>query len=208
MNDVYQAPSANLQEATQPYTGGGSIADGLAGNYKIDIGAILSEAWSKINGAKGTVWLAILFYMIVTIPLSMAINFVLAKIGIVGHSGGPFSTAFNGGGFLAQLIQTFVTMPMAAGMMMLGIKLAVRAPVESTEIFDYFPKVLNLVGTMVLWYVLVAIGFCLLVLPGIYLMIAYGLAFPLVVEKNMSPWEALETSRRAISPWSAPFSPA
>ena len=46
---------------------------------------------------------------------------------------------------------------------------------------------------------MIIIGFLLLILPGIYLMVAYSMAMPLVVEKNMSPWQALETSRKAIS---------
>ena len=48
-------------------------------------------------------------------------------------------------------------------------------------------------------YIMVLIGFLLLVIPGIYLMIAYYMAMPLVVEKGMSPWQALETSRKAVT---------
>ena len=39
----------------------------------------------------------------------------------------------------------------------------------------------------------------LLLIPGIYLSIAYRLAIPLVVERGLSPWQALEASRKAIS---------
>jgi uncharacterized membrane protein len=198
MTDVYQAPSADLRAASRPFAGGGSIESGLAGNYEISIGAILSEAWSKTKGAKSTVWLALLFYMIVLIPLMMAVNFILAKFGISAAPGNPMPKAFASG-LPSQLIQMVVSLPLTAGYMMIGIKLAVRAPVEATELFAYFPKVFALVGTAVLMYVLIIIGFCLLVLPGIYLAVAYGLAMPLVVEKNLSPWEALETSRKAIT---------
>jgi uncharacterized membrane protein len=37
------------------------------------------------------------------------------------------------------------------------------------------------------------------VVPGIYLSVAYILAIPLVVERGLSPWQALEASRKAIS---------
>jgi uncharacterized membrane protein len=47
--------------------------------------------------------------------------------------------------------------------------------------------------------VLIVAGFFLLVLPGIYLSIAYSFAPYLVVEKNMGAWEAMETSRKAIT---------
>ena len=47
--------------------------------------------------------------------------------------------------------------------------------------------------------VLVVAGFFLLVLPGIYLSIAYSFAPYLITEKNMGVWEAMETSRKAIT---------
>ena len=43
------------------------------------------------------------------------------------------------------------------------------------------------------------IGLCLLVLPGIYLLVAYWMALPLMLEKNLGIWEALEASRKAIT---------
>ena len=43
------------------------------------------------------------------------------------------------------------------------------------------------------------IGFVLLIIPGIYLAVAYSMAIPLLVEKNMGIWEALETSRKTIN---------
>ena len=46
---------------------------------------------------------------------------------------------------------------------------------------------------------LTTIGFFLLIIPGVYLSVAYLFALPLVVEKGLSPWPALETSRRAVS---------
>ena len=51
----------------------------------------------------------------------------------------------------------------------------------------------------VLMAALIVAGFFLLVLPGIYLSIAYSFAPYLIVEKNMGVWEALETSRKAIT---------
>jgi len=46
---------------------------------------------------------------------------------------------------------------------------------------------------------LIMLGFVLLILPGIYLSFAYGMAFPLLIDKKMGIWEAMETSRKAIS---------
>lgn len=46
--------------------------------------------------------------------------------------------------------------------------------------------------------VLVYLGTLLLILPGIYLGVAYLLAMALVVERGLSPWQAMEASRQAI----------
>ena len=39
----------------------------------------------------------------------------------------------------------------------------------------------------------------LLIIPGIYLSIAYMFTLPLIIEKNMDFWQAMETSRKAVS---------
>ena len=51
----------------------------------------------------------------------------------------------------------------------------------------------------ILMAVLIYIGFLLLLIPGFYLAIAYMLALPLAMERKLSPWEALEASRKAIT---------
>jgi len=45
----------------------------------------------------------------------------------------------------------------------------------------------------------------LLIVPGIYLSIAYAMALPLMAEKEMGIWESLETSRKAITKKWFPF---
>ncbi|NQD95394.1 hypothetical protein HP532_22315, partial [Pseudomonas sp. CrR25] len=56
-----------------------------------------------------------------------------------------------------------------------------------------------LVVTAVVMMLLIYVGMILLIIPGLYLAIAYMLAIPLVVERGLSPWQALEASRKAIS---------
>ncbi len=197
MTDIYQAPAGSMAQKTKPYDGQGSVENGIAGNYDFQIGAIISEAWNRTSGNKGTLWLALLLYMIVMTVFSFALQFILGLLGLTYHEGDPIGKMIIYQ--LASQLQLFVTLPLIVGFNMMGVKIAVDAPVEVTEIFAYFKKVLVLVGTSILYYLMIIIGLCLLVLPGIYLMVAYLLAFPLVAEKNMGPWEALETSRKAIT---------
>ncbi len=82
---------------------------------------------------------------------------------------------------------------------MIGVRRAVDQPFTFKMIFQYFGFIVPLLLTTLLLYVLVAIGFVLLIIPGIYLSVSYTFALLLVIEKKMGIWEALETSRKAVT---------
>ena len=46
---------------------------------------------------------------------------------------------------------------------------------------------------------MIIIGFILLVIPGIYLSFAYMFSLPLMIEKDLTAWQALEVSRKAVT---------
>ena len=47
--------------------------------------------------------------------------------------------------------------------------------------------------------ILESIGLLLCILPGIYLIVAWWLAFPLVIDKRLPFWDAMEVSRKVVS---------
>lgn len=193
MENVYQAPQADLSlHEARPYNQG-SLEKAMAGDYEFEIGKTISEAWERTSGSKGAIWIALILYTVV-----VGISAVIFQ-NILGYQAeNPLAKGWTIL-IVYQLLQNFVSLPLLAGFMMVAIKLAVNTPVKPTEVVQYFRKIVPLIGTMLLMYVLIAIGLVLLVIPGIYLMIAYGMALPLVVEKNLSPWQALEASRKAIT---------
>ncbi|MFC6633597.1 hypothetical protein [Microbulbifer taiwanensis] len=201
MSDIYKAPEAQLTtgEESGSY---GSLEKGLAGDYAINIGEILSEAWRRTKGNKGTIWLALLLYFVAY----MAISFVAGII--TGYSAFDLEQQANasaGSALLYSLLVNIVVAPMMAGMLMIGIKIARDEKTSATEIFSYFDKLLPIVVAYILMTILIMIGFVLLVLPGIYLAVAYMLVLPLIVDKGLGPWQALETSRKAITKHWFPF---
>lgn len=185
MTDIYQAPAANLTEDATSFSGGGSIANGIAGNYSFTISDVISEAWGKINGFKGKFWLAFLIYIGITI----------AVVVVASLLGGSMQQP----AFLGQLAQMLIGFPLMAGLYMMGVKVAAGVPTAPGAVLAYFGKILPLIGAGILMYLLVAVGMILLIIPGIYLVVAYMFATPLVVDKNLSPWEALETSRKTVT---------
>jgi hypothetical protein len=199
MSDIYSAPSASLTE-TVTATGYGSLERGIAGDYQFSIGDTLSEAWAKTKGAKTAILIGCVIYFAILIGISM----VLGIVSVIGSFFG--SVGAIGVQVLSQLITTAISMPMAAGLMIMGIQRSVNAPISSGAVLHYFPQILSLLLLVILMYLMIAVGLVLLVIPGIYLMVSYYLAIPLLIEKNLGPWQALEASRKAISKrWFAIF---
>ncbi len=74
---------------------------------------------------------------------------------------------------------------------------------ESTELGDAFSGFSLALGPLILTGLVVGLmtlaGFILLILPGIYLAVAYAFAYMLVIDRKMEFWVAMEVSRRVIS---------
>ena len=195
MSDIYKAPEAELT------TGGesgsyGSLEKGVAGDYSLSIGDIFGEAWRRTKGYKGNIWLALIIFVVAY----AAISFVAGLItGYPVFNMQAAATASFASSMTHSLLVSLAVAPLTAGIMMVGIKIARDEKTSPGEVFAHFDKLLPLVVTNILMTVLISIGFLLLVLPGIYLAVAYTLALPLIVDKGLGPWAALETSRKAIT---------
>ncbi|WP_444906959.1 hypothetical protein ACJJIQ_19000 [Microbulbifer sp. ANSA003] len=194
MSDIYKAPEANL--ANSPVSDdSGSIEKGIAGDYSFSIGETLSEAWQRTSGNKGTVWVGALLYFVAIIAITIVATLITGGTAAFSPDSnpGPFAEA------LSQLIVTFAGAPLAVGMTMIGIKIARDEQTSGTEVFAHFDKIVPLGFATIVMYLLIGVGLILLIIPGIYLMIAYLMTMPLIADRNLSPWEALETSRKAIT---------
>lgn len=195
MSNVYQTPESNLTNEGLAPGDYGSIEKAISGDYEFSIGSVLSEAWEKTSGAKWQIHLAFFYYFLVLIGLAIVLGIVSAGLMAVSQDPAAVVTVQ----VVTQLVINLVGMPMIMGVVIMAIRRSVDAPMSAGTVFSYFSKTLSLFATMILIYLMVVIGLFLLVIPGIYLMISYYMAMPLVVEKGMSPWQAMETSRKAIT---------
>ena len=150
------------------------------------IGEVLKTARDKQLGFKGNYFIALVIYG----AISISITFV--QEAIVGTSAGGIAS-------LIEIIITLVLFPLGVGLGLLGIRRAAGKDTPVSTLWEPYSHALPLIVMFVLMAVLIIAGFFLLVLPGIYLSIAYSFAPYLIVEKNMGVWEALETSRKAIT---------
>ena len=193
MSDIYTAPEAELTETT---TEGeyGSIEKALSGDYEFDIGSVLSEAWGRVKGNKLGYFLCSLVYSVICFASLVPVFILLYQTG---------DSAIVQ--ILLNLAYPLVLMPIAMGFVFIGVRIALSKPYSPSSLFVFFSKAIKIFLVYLLMSILIGIGF-LLVVPGIYLAVAYSFALTLTVDKDMGVWEALETSRQAVTKrWFAIF---
>lgn len=156
---------------------------------EFDVGRILRQAWELTAGVKGQIWGGLLVTYGVTMLLAGILIGLVALLGL--NPEGLVGTLFD-------LANSAFSAIFTAGLMLMGVHRVLGEPVVWTDVFAGFPKAGQLVVAALLQMILVGIGLMLLVLPGIYLMVGYMMTFPLMLRQGLAPWQAMETSRKAI----------
>jgi phage FluMu protein Com len=158
------------------------------------IGGMLKEAWEQTKGAKGVIWVGSAVMYLVIFALIMVSVLLLPS----GESEIPTATETFGNAIFQAVIDA-VSVIFTAGLLFLGIRRVSGDDISWKMVFEGFSSCAGkIIVATILQSILVTIGFLLLIIPGIYLTVAYVMTLPLIVEEGMAPWEAMETSRKAI----------
>ena len=197
MTNPYTPPKAQLERQTLNTEGQGTLQRGIRGQYDFSIRAIIAEGWEKTSGAKGTILLAFVIYIVI----AAIVNVILTMI--FPDPNALFQQSQFGMGFFWVAVTTLIsipfTYPIMAGITLLGIRRSVNADITAGSVFQAYVKTIPLTLLSIGLMLLTMLGYVLLIIPGIYLSVAYLMSFALVMDRNMGFWEALETSRKAIT---------
>ena len=172
----------------EPKSGPEAIQRAVAGHYSLSIEEVLSEAWSLISGYKLKLNIAVLIYTVIAVVAGLIVG------GLQVLTGENIAAMV-----LGELAYAFVTLPVAMGLFAISLDRASGGDVHNDRLFQFFPWAMRLLFTTVLMTLLLLIGYLLLILPGIYLSVAYLFAMPLLVREQMGIVQALEASRKSIT---------
>jgi len=150
-------------------------AEYLGRDVEIDIGSALSRAWALVMANLPILGGATL--------LAWAIGVGLSFIPIIGWVAGPLVGSILHGGVLYMFIRRIRGEDVELGAMFDGFNIA--------------PLPLLLAG--LLTGVLTALGMILCIAPGVYLAVGYLFALPLVIDKKLDFWPAMEVSRQVVT---------
>jgi predicted Ser/Thr protein kinase len=164
-----------------------AIAQGiLLRDYQLNIRSCIRRGWTLL---RADFW-----------PLfgvTALIMFLTAFVGSIGES------SFRESGFSMKIPSALLTLilgPLLGGLFFYFIKKIRKEKVTVETVFSGFSNrflhlfLAGFVSSLLIW-----LGFLCLVLPGIYLMVAWMFTLPLVIDKGMDFWSAMELSRKVVS---------
>ncbi|WP_035987939.1 hypothetical protein [Leptolyngbya sp. KIOST-1] len=162
-------------------------SDLTARDYDVKIGDYFNRGW-EIFKQKAPLFILFTLLLFVIQVIISALPYPLGSRSDEPVPGGILNFAFN-----------VVTPALTAGYYFVAFQLARGRDAVFGDFFQGFNKFLPIFLTALISGILTAIGFVLLVLPGIYLAVAYLFAQPLVIDKSADFWQAMETSRKLIT---------
>ena len=165
----------------------------LARDYTLDIGSCISRGWALV---RGDFWPFIGITALVLALLSAAGGFTMSISASSGFDHSSFGhTAPN-----TSLLSMLLGGPLIGGLYLYYLK-KIRGEAANVEtVFSGFsPRFLHLfLGSFVTW-ALTWLGFLCLILPGIYLFVVWLFTMPLIIDKRLEFWPAMQLGRKMVS---------
>ena len=176
------------EQASLPSFGSDAIRRATEGHFTLGIEAVLTEAWALTAGHKLKLNMAVAIYSVISIVMAVLTGWVQAL------SGDSVLLAIAG-----ELVNAWVTLPIAMGLFAISLERASGGEIQNNRLFAFYRWATRLLLAAVLMTLLIFVGYVLLIVPGIYLSVAYLFALPLLVQEQMGIVEALEASRKALT---------
>jgi len=169
---------------------GGNIENAVKGDFTIDNQAILKEAWQKTIHSRLSINLGLLFILVLGTIVSLIVSDSLGGLEVIIND--PKAT------MILNVIVTLFIWPFLAGIEMMGVFHAVGMKTQPKLVFSFLKRGSWVAICALLTSLLISIGLQLYILPGIFLAVALSLVIPLVVEKKLSPLQAIVLSVKAL----------
>lgn len=150
--------------------------------YTVKIGDYIQRGWGIMQqNLGGFIGFTVILVLISMIPAVLP--------AVLGERLGP----------LASLAVNIISPVLMAGFLIVAFKILKQQATSFNDFFQGFNNFLPIFLTSLLVGIFVFLGFLVLILPGIFLAVAYAFSIPFVVGRRFDFWEAMESSRKVIS---------
>jgi serine/threonine protein kinase/capsular polysaccharide biosynthesis protein len=157
----------------------------LARDYVLDIRSCVRRGWELV---RSDFWL-----LVGTTALILVLLAAAGSIGQVSQSAGHVS-------FNTSVLSVLLSGPLMGGLYLCFLKRLRGEKIRVETAFSGFrASLLQLFLASFVTEVLTVLGSLCLILPGIYLVVAWLFTLPLVIDKRLEFWPAMRLSRKVIS---------
>lgn len=168
-------------------------------DYDLDIGLCVSRSWELLKRNFGILVGATVLFFILTIGISQLLGLLTGRAMqslVQGNiSAGPILVLV-----LVNVPQMILSMVLTAGLYNLMLKLIRGQATGIGDLFSGFTTCfVQLAAAGIVVQLLSMLGFLLCVLPGIYLSVAWILTIPLIIDRGLDFWAAMELSRKVVT---------
>jgi hypothetical protein len=176
---------------------GGSIDRSLGGNFKIELKEVAQEAWQLSKSGKSEMLQGAMLVVFVVIALIWGLQ---AFFGVNDFTVMPVSVQIT-----VQILLTAITAPIVATLLFLGLSRSVGIRPSLGAVLKQMFGSFLIVLLALLTAFLIDLGVKLLLLPGLYLALATGFSMMLLVEKSLTPSQAIIQSLKVFNRHWAPL---
>ena len=167
-----------------------SLNEAINYDYDFSISDILSKAWGMVDGSKLPVFITTFLVSILATTVAYLGQYIASLVSNITILSTAIEMIFNG------ISSIFII-----AVIIVVLKLANREKINTASIFNLFSQYwLPMLVISIVMSILITIGVILLIIPGIYLAVAYSLVYwILVIHPKESFWNILEASRKIVT---------
>jgi hypothetical protein len=175
-------------------------ADWQERDYELDIGGCISRGWGLVKNNFWPVVGVTALVLLINIGINQIIGLFTRPVlhaMLVQHQ-------FSAGEIFIVLMAAIISAPIyaifTAGLFKYYLKLIRGEDAGIGDAFSGFgPSIGQLILLGLIMNTLVMIGCVLCLIPGIYLSVAWYFAIPLIIDRRMNFWAAMECSRKMVN---------
>jgi hypothetical protein len=151
------------------------VADVLRAGPRVDIGSCLSRGFDLVKNNLGT-----------TVGATLLIILIIGAIGLLP--------------ILSVIAVLVLNGPLVGGLFGMYLKCIRKQPVTVGDAFAGFgPRFVPLMLASIVMSLLIGLGMLFCFVPGIYLAVAWMFTLPLVIDRPLDFWPAMEVSRKVVN---------
>lgn len=191
----------------QPMIIGGNLTDALRGQYHLNLGDIFKYTFAATKSHWAPLFLGFLAFLGILLILTLLAFSILPEAWVSQVVPTEAEPQVSQHALLTlSLIGSAVGAPFWGGLILMGIRHSVDIPTKASDVFDGFSRAGALIITLLTTSVITQLALLLTgqvhwivsVLAQIYFSVIFAFALPLVIERGITPLNAIYYSVRIV----------